>query len=228
MPTTYTFLGHGVHYIETGGHKLLVDPFLEGNPQAAASAAEIACDYILVSHGHADHIGDAIPIAKRTGAQIICNAEIFEWLYRQGIENVHEQHIGGEYKHPFGVLKFAIAFHGSSLPDGSYGGNPAGFHLTAEDGTRIYLACDTGLFTDMAFYGEGGLDLAVLPIGGNYTMGPDDALRAVKLLNPRHVVPCHYNTFPVIRQDAKAWAARVAAETAAAPHVLKPGESLEL
>ncbi|MBI3158697.1 MAG: metal-dependent hydrolase [Chloroflexi bacterium] len=228
MTTTYTFLGHGVHLIQTGGHTVLVDPFLEGNPHAAVKAGEVACDFILVSHGHADHIGDSIAIAQRTGAQIICNAEIFEWLYRQGVEHVHEQHIGGAHQHAFGNLKFTNAQHGSSLPDGSYGGNPVGFLLTTNDGKRIYLACDTGLFSDMAFYGEDGLDLAVLPIGDNYTMGPADALRAVKLLNPKHVVPCHYNTFPVIKQDAEAWAKRVAAETMAAPHVLKPGESLEM
>ena len=120
------------------------------------------------------------------------------------------------------------ALHGSALPDGSYGGNPCGFLLRTNDSQRIYLACDTGLFGDMRLIGEEGIDLAVLSIGDNFTMGPDDALRAVKLIQPKHVVPVHYDTFGLIAQDATAWAARVTAETSAIPHVLKPGESLAL
>ncbi|MFN2145155.1 MAG: metal-dependent hydrolase [Anaerolineales bacterium] len=227
MTDTYTFLGHGVHQIEMGGKTLLVDPFLTNNPQAAIRADEANPDFIFVSHGHGDHVGDTVEISKRTGAPVICNAEIAGWLGKQGV-TAHGQHIGGGFHHPFGYLKLTIAFHGSGLPDGSNGGNPAGMHLTTKSGKKIYIACDTGLFSDMAFYGEGGLDLAVLPIGDNYTMGPDDALKAVKLLKPKHVVPCHYNTWPPIAQDADAWAARVSAETNALVHVLKPGESLEL
>ena len=121
-----------------------------------------------------------------------------------------------------------MALHGSGLPDGSYGGNPAGFLLTTNDGEKIYLACDTGLFGDMRLIGEEGLDLAVLPIGDNYTMGPDDALRAVKLLQPEHVIPYHYNTWGLIAQDADAWKQRVEAETDTRVHVLTPGESLTL
>ena len=129
---------------------------------------------------------------------------------------------------PFGYLKLVLALHGSALPDGSYGGNPCGFLLTTQDNHKIYLACDTGLFGDMRLIGEEGIDLAVLPIGDNFTMGPDDALRAVKLIQPKHVIPVHYNTFGLIAQDAHAWAARVKAETIADPHVLKPGESFTL
>ena len=227
MTDKYTFLGHGVHQIETDGKTLLIDPFLTNNPQAAISADEANPDFIFVSHGHGDHVGDTVEIAKRTGAPVIANAEIAGWLGKQGV-GAHGQHIGGGYNHPFGYLKLTIAFHGSGLPDGSNGGNPAGMHLTTKSGKKIYIACDTGLFSDMALYGEGGLDLAVLPIGDNYTMGPDDALKAVKLLKPKHVVPCHYNTWPPIAQDADAWAARVHAETDAKVHVLKPGESLEV
>ncbi len=208
MTDTYTFLGHGVHQIETDGKTLLIDPFLTNNPQAAISADEAKPDFIFVSHGHGDHIGDTVEISKRTGAPVICNAEIAGWLGKQGV-SAHGQHIGGGFRHPFGYLKLTIAFHGSGLPDGSNGGNPAGMHLTTNSGKKIYIACDTGLFSDMAIYAEGGLDLAVLPIGDNYTMGPDDALKAVKLLKPKHVVPCHYNTWPPIAQDADAWAARV-------------------
>ena len=225
--TKYTFLGHGTHQIETGGHTLLIDPFLTNNPQASITADEANPDFIFVSHGHGDHVGDTVEIAKRTGALVIANAEISGWLSNQGV-TAHGQHIGGGYHHPFGYLKLTIAFHGSGLPDGSNGGNPAGMHLTTNTGKKIYIACDTGLFSDMALYGEGGLDLAVLPIGDNYTMGPDDALKAVKMLKPKHVVPCHYNTWPPIAQDPHAWAARVTAETDAQVHVLKPGESLAL
>ena len=145
----------------------------------------------------------------------------------QGIENRHPQHIGGAHKFEFGTVKLTIAHHGSMLPDGSNGGNPAGF-LFYIDGKKIYHACDTGLFYDMKLIGEEGIDLAILPIGDNFTMGPDDALRAVKLIEPRQVVPIHYNTFDVIKQDAQAWAVRVQKETQTDAVVMKPGDTIEL
>ena len=225
--TTYTFLGHGTHLIETGGYKLLVDPFFTGNPAAPFGADQAEADFIFVSHGHGDHVGDAVAIAKRTGALVITNAEIAGWFGKQDVK-AHAQHIGGGYHHPFGYLKLTIAFHGSGLPDGSNGGNPAGMLLTTKDDKKIYLACDTGFFGDMKYIGEDGLDLAVLPIGDNFTMGPADALKAVKLLEPTHVIPCHYNTWPPIEQDAEAWVKQVAAETDADPHILAPGESFNL
>ncbi|MEJ2487257.1 MAG: metal-dependent hydrolase [Anaerolineales bacterium] len=227
MTTKYTFLGHGVHLIETNGTKLLVDPFFTNNPAAAISADEAEADYIFVSHGHGDHVGDTVEISKRTGALVIANAEICGWLGKRGVK-VHAQHIGGGYHHPFGYLKFTIAFHGSGMPDGSSGGNPAGMLLTTKDDQKIYIACDTGMFGGMHYIGDEGLDLAVIPIGDNFTMGPDDALIAVNLLRPKHVIPCHYNTWPVIEQDPHAWAKRVAEETDATPHVLEPGESFSL
>jgi len=227
MGAKYTFYGHGTHMIETSGYKLLVDPFFTGNPAAPIGADQAEADFIYVSHGHGDHVGDAVAIAKRTGALVISNAEIAGWFGKQDIK-AHGQHIGGGFHHPFGYLKLTIAFHGSALPDGSDGGNPTGMLLTTKEDQKIYIACDTGLFGDMKYIGDVGLDLAVLPIGDNYTMGPDDALIAVKLLQPKQVVPCHYNTWPVIEQDADAWAKQVAAETDAVPHVLQPGESLGL
>lgn len=226
MSTRYTFLGHGTHMIETDGTKLLVDPFLNDNPQAPITADEVECDYIYVSHGHSDHVGDAVAIAKRTGALVIANAEISGWFGKQGVK-AHAQHIGGGYHHPFGYLKFTIAHHGSCLPDLTNGGNPTGMLLTTNDGKKIYMAQDTGLFGDMRLIGEEGIDLAIIPIGDNFTMGPDDALRAVKLIQPKMVVPTHYNTFDLIKQDAGAWAKRVEAETKTRVRVLKPGESLE-
>ncbi|HID89177.1 MAG TPA: metal-dependent hydrolase [Anaerolineae bacterium] len=227
MSIRVTWYGHACVGLEVGEHRLLVDPFLTGNPLAAASPDQFEPTAILVSHGHGDHVGDALEIAKRTGALIVSNFEICNWFQTQGHSNVHPQHIGGGFHYPFGYLKLTIAHHGSSLPDGSYGGNPCGFLLTAE-GKKIYLACDTGLFYDMKLIGEEGLDFAALPIGDNFTMGPDDALRAVKLLQPKRVLPYHYDTFDVIKQDPHAWAERVRAETSAEPVVLRPGESVVL
>lgn len=228
MTTTFTWYGHAASELETDGYRLLIDPFLSDNPTAAISADTVKPDFILVSHGHGDHVSDVIPIAKRTDAMIISNFEIATWSEQQGVNKVHAQHIGGGYKHPFGYLKLTLALHGSALPDGSYGGNPCGFLLTTNDGKKIYLAQDTGLFGDMKLIGEEGIDLAVLPIGDNFTMGPDDALRAVKFLEPKVVIPIHYNTWDLIAQDADAWAERVQTETSTKAVILQPGESYSL
>ena len=222
-----TYHSHACFGIDVAGTQLLIDPFLTGNALADVSAEEVAADYILVSHGHGDHVGDTVAIANRTGAMTISNFEIQGWLQAQGVEISHPLHIGGGFDFPFGRVKLTIAHHGSMLPDGSYGGNPAGFLLTLE-GKKIYHACDTGLFYDMKLIGEEGLDLAILPIGDNFTMGPDDALRAVKLLEPKAVIPIHYDTFDVIKQDPYAFAERVEAETSSKCVVLKAGETLDL
>jgi L-ascorbate metabolism protein UlaG (beta-lactamase superfamily) len=228
MTTKLTWLGHAALALETGGHKIVVDPFLEGNPAASIAPEAVEADFILISHGHGDHVSDMVPIAKRTGAMVISNFEIITWCEQQGLKNVHAQHIGGGHKHPFGYLKLTLALHGSALPDGSDGGNPCGFLLTTNDGRKVYLAQDTGLFGDMRLIGEEGLDLAVVPIGDNFTMGPDDALRAVKFLEPKVVIPIHYNTWDLIAQDEKAWAERVQKETKTRAVILKPGESYTL
>ena len=225
MSVKLTWYGHATMDLETGGYKILIDPFFSGNPSASIPADQAQADFILISHGHGDHVGDVVNIGKRTRALVISNAEISGWLQAKGL-TTHAQHIGGGYNHPFGYLKLTLAIHGSGLPDGSNGGNPTGFLLTTLDGQKIYIAADTGLFGDMQMIGEEGIDLAVLPIGDNFTMGPDDALKAVKMIQPKHVVPVHYNTFDVIKQDPNAWAERVEAETSTKVHVLKPGESL--
>jgi L-ascorbate metabolism protein UlaG (beta-lactamase superfamily) len=228
MTTRVCWLGHAALLVDSDGRKILIDPFLTDNPAAAMTADQAEADFILISHGHGDHVGDAIAIARRTGATVVANYEIAGWLEKQGLNKVHGMQHGGGFGFPFGRVKMTFAFHGSMLPDGSYGGNPAGFLLRLNDGKVVYDAADTGLFGDMRLIGEEQLDLAILPIGDNYTMGPDDALRAVKLLQPKKVLPIHYNTWPVIAQDADAWARRVQTETGTPVKVLKPGDWLDV
>ncbi len=226
--TKLTWYGHAAIGIKTGGFSLLVDPFFTDNPAASVDANAVNPDFILVSHGHGDHVGDTVSIAARTGATVISNFEISNWLSAQGVQKVHPQHLGGGFQHPFGYLKLTLALHGSAMPDGSYGGNPAGFLLTTNDGKKIYLAQDTGLFGDMRLIGDEGLDLAVLPIGDNFTMGPADALKAVKFLRPKLVFPIHYNTWELIAQDPQAWVEQVNAETESKAILLQAGDSLDL
>jgi len=229
MSTRLRWLGHSCLLFDADGTNVLIGPYLTGNPKAAVKAADVSADFILVSHGHNDHVGDASEIAERTGATIIANYEIATWFNeKMGVRTVHGMQHGGAFAFPFGRIKMTLAFHGSVLPDGSNGGNPAGFLITFNDGKKVYDAADTGLFGDMKLIGEEGIDLAILPIGDNYTMGPDDSIRAIKLLNPKRVLPIHYDTFPMIAQDVNAWAERVRRETNAVPIVLQPGESVEV
>ncbi|NIN69411.1 MAG: metal-dependent hydrolase [Anaerolineae bacterium] len=228
MTAVLTYHGHACFSVEGAGKTIWLDPFLSGNPQAEIQADDVKdADYILVSHGHGDHLGDAVPMAQKTGATIISNHEIASYCQEQEVA-AHGLHIGGGYQFPFGRVKMTIAHHGCSLPDGSCGGNPGGFLFDIED-KRIYFAADTALFYDMKLLGEEkAIDVALLPIGDNYTMGPDDALKAVQLLTPRLVIPMHYNTFDVIEQDPHAFANRVKASTEADCAVLSPGGSISL
>ncbi len=226
MPIQVTFYGHAAFGLHFASHHILIDPFFNGNPTTTVKPEEIEADFILVSHGHSDHLGDTIAIAQRTGATVITVAEIASWLRKQAVK-VHAQHIGGGHAHPFGHVKLTLALHGSALPDGSYGGSPCGVVFEIE-GKRIYHTGDTGLFYDMKLIGEDGLDLAFLPIGDNFTMGIGDAVKAAKLLGAKVVIPMHYNTWDLIKQDATAWAERVEKGTQAKVHALKPGESFLL
>jgi L-ascorbate metabolism protein UlaG (beta-lactamase superfamily) len=227
MSIKITWYSHSSLGLNIGKYKLLVDPYFTGNPAAKTNAQDVDADYILITHGHGDHVGDAVAIAKRTGAMVISNFEIASWMEKQGVQKTHGQHIGGGYQHPFGYLKLTQALHGSALPDGANGGNPAGFLLTTKDGMKFYILGDTGLFGDMKLIGQEGIDVAFIPIGDNYTMGPDDAYKAVELIMPKHVIPIHYNTWELIAQDAGKWAKQVA-KLGVEVHVLKPGESLTI
>jgi L-ascorbate metabolism protein UlaG (beta-lactamase superfamily) len=224
MTVKITFHGHDCFSIQTDEANLLIDPFLTGNDFADVSADLVDADYILVSHAHGDHLGDAVPIAKRTGATVISNFEIANYMTAQGV-NAHPMHIGGARNFPCGKVKLTIAHHGSSFPDGSYGGNPCGFLLWLA-GKVIYFAGDTALTRDMTLYGDEGIDVAMLPIGDNFTMGPEDAVKAVGFLQPKTVILMHYNTFGVIAQDAQAVAAEIRAKANAQPVIMQPGETL--
>ena len=231
MLVTITWTGHATFLIATGAGTILVDPFFDECPTASMKAADVACDAILLTHAHFDHVADAAAIAKRTGAKVCCAFEIANWLGKQGVANLQPMNHGGTVAVPGGTATMDLAFHSSSLPDGSYGGNPASWLLDV-GGKRIYVAGDTGVFSDMARIGRPrggrGLDLAILPIGDVFTMGPTNSLEAIELLQPKAVLPCHYNTWPPIAQDASAWAESVRRANLAEPHVLKPGGSVTL
>lgn len=227
MSTELTWLGHGSWALNIEGTKILLDPFLDDSPTAPVKSDAVEAEFILVSHGHFDHVADVAKIAKRCDSTVVSNFEICEWFGKQGIAKSEPMNLGGEISLPFGKVKMTMAHHSSVLPDGTPGGNPGGFLLKLGE-KKIYFACDTALFLDMKLIGAGGLDLAVLPIGDRFTMGPGDALEAIKLLNPRRVMPAHYNTWPPIEQDAKAWADSVKQHTAAEAFVPMAGEKITL
>ncbi len=228
MATQLTWLGHGSWLIESDGHRVLLDPFLSESPTAPIGPNDVTVDHILISHGHFDHVADAATIANRSNAMLVAIFEIAEWFRtKHGVENTLGMNIGGGVQLPFGHVKMTPALHSSQLPDGSYGGEPAGFVLTLGE-RHIYFACDTALFGDMQLIGKASIDLAVLPIGDLFTMGPDDSIEAINLIKPKRVAPAHYNTWPLIEQDANAWADAVRQRTEAEPIVPEPGGKILL
>ena len=201
---TATWHGHSCYLFDFDGTKVLIDPFLSESPTADVKPDEVETDFILLTHGHGDHMGDAIDIAKRTGAMVVAPYELASYCGAQGLE-VHPMHIGGGHDFPFGRVQLTIAHHGSALveDDGRtiYLGNPCGF-LFKVQGKCIYFAGDTGLFLDMKLIGDRNrLDLAILPIGDNFTMGIEDAVTAAEYLKPKVVIPMHYGTWELIDVD---------------------------
>ncbi len=223
-----TFIGHAAVLIE-GSKRLIVDPFLRDNPVSNLKLDDLPkIDYILVTHGHGDHLGDTLDIAKKHGSIVISNFEIGLYLQKKGLDRVHTMHIGGSYD--FGDLwvKMTPALHGSSIVENGevlYGGNPGGF-LIQMDSKVIYHAGDTGLTKDMELLGDAGIDVAFLPIGGNYTMDVKDAVRATGMISPKVVVPIHYGTWPLIEADPREFCSKV--ENICECRILKPGESFEI
>jgi L-ascorbate metabolism protein UlaG (beta-lactamase superfamily) len=228
MAVELTYFGHSAFQLTDGSTTVLVDPFLTGNPVATTSADSLSADTILITHAHADHVGDAPAIAKRTGATVITINELANYLSSQGVKNAIGGNHGGTIAFKGGTVKFTQAWHSSAFPtDGGLmaPGVPAGL-IVRYGGATIYFAGDTALFGDMQLISEEGLDVAVIPIGDHFTMGPADGVRAAKFLKADTVIPCHYNTFPPIKQDADAFKAMIDRDTQSTAHPLKPGESI--
>lgn len=222
------FLGHSAFLFTIGEHKVVIDPFIEGNPACPDSLDDLLAQEIgtvLVTHAHGDHWGNAMNFA-RAGAALVATAEIGGYAALQGAPNAIGANIGGTVRLPWGSVTLTPAWHSSSFPDGRYGGMPTGMVIEAE-GKRVYHAGDTSRFSDMRLIGEHDLDLAILPIGDHYTMGPEEAARCLDLLSPKKAVPMHFGTFPPLVGDPEVFA-RLGAERGVDVRVLKPGETLEL
>lgn len=225
-----TYLSHSAFLVETGSHRVLIDPFLTGNPLAAVKPEELSCDAIILSHGHEDHVGDAIPIARRCNADLVAGFELAMFCAARGVKKVHPMNPGGSRTHPFGRVTLTPAIHSAGYPanDGfAYLGQPCGILLTAGDRT-LFHAGDTALFSDLKLIGEAArIDAALLPIGDNFTMGIDDAARAAEWLNCGLAIPMHYNTFDLIKADPQEFARKVEGRGRRAK-VMAAGETIEI
>jgi L-ascorbate metabolism protein UlaG (beta-lactamase superfamily) len=219
------FLGHACFELKAGGTTVLIDPFLTGNPKAAASADELQPDVILLTHGHADHLGDTVDIAKRSGATVVAIVELANELGESGVESVLDPNLGGTVKFDWGWVKLVPAWHTAVSPSGTPH-TPAGL-LVNIAGTLVYHLGDTCLFSDLQLISRRGdkVDVALVPIGGHYTMDRYDAVTAVEFVNPGAVIPCHYDTFPPLETDAQAFKSDVEGQTSASVAVLQPGET---
>ena len=221
------YLSHSAFYITAdNGNKILIDPFLDDNPNAPIKSEEVEADYIILTHAHGDHLGDSFKIAKRCNSLFICVNELANYCASKGF-TAHNMHIGGEHNFGFGCVKFTIAHHGSQTPDKNFGGEAAGILISA-DGKIIYHTGDTGIFYDMKLIGEmHKIDYMFLPIGGNFTMGIDDAVKAVEFVKPGVAVPIHYNTFTVIKADPFEFQKKTEAAGFKA-RVMEYGEEIEI
>lgn len=221
----FTYYGHSAFLLDDGKYKVLFDPFLTGNPRAAIKAEDVDCDYILISHAHGDHLGDAPEIAAHTGAELVAIPEVLV-ICEQRVPGLkqHPMNLGGSLTLPFGKVRMTLAQHSSGVA----GGIACGF-VVYMGGKVVYFAGDTALFSDMQLIGhKDQLDYALLPIGDNYTMGLEDAAMAAQLLNARHVIPIHYNTWPIINQDVRHYKEITEAMSRAEVHIVEPGQSLEM
>ena len=223
-----TYYGHSCFAVQLGGKKLLFDPFITPNELAKdVDINKIEADYIFLSHGHADHVADCVAIAKNTGATVVGAFEVTEWIAKQGVEKTHGMNTGGKWKFEFGSVKCVVAQHSSSLPDGSYGGNPMGFIITSGE-KNFYYSGDTALTMDMQLVPRWAkLDFAVLPIGDNFTMGYEDAVEAARMVQCNLVVGVHYDTFGFIKIDHQK-AKQTFADAGSTLHLPAIGQTIEL
>lgn len=229
MSVEIDFVGHSCFEISTGEVRILVDPFLSpNNPAAKRSAEDFKPDVVALTHGHGDHMSDAVAVAKASDAELIAVVELANWCAEQGVAKVVDPNLGGTVNRDWGSVKLMPALHTNTMPDGTVLGDPAGLLLTV-GGKRIYHLGDTALFSDLALAARRApVDVAIVPIGGHYTMDPDDAAEAVRLIAPRYVIPCHYNSFPVIEQDPAEFARIVESVCPSETVALAPDESFVL